>query len=369
MPEELRDNSLILGGLSFFVAFIMLFDLADPMARLVTDTTQTEQNYLEPSTVQERQQRTNDQTDLSATAEITSSNENTSHGGTKTTTATTTSKKSNRKPTDQITTDKNRQDYETQVSHHSSPDMDNLTKNGNYHRSENIDFVQTQQLPRVQQPVFERVLMPEKKRPVIKKLQDPKENSSERRIHTNASSSPVSYSLHGEYDDSEQHYQQALPHDYRTRSHSSIHHHATNQMSSNVVQKHKPYRNFGYDESADEIPPPRYVIRSNGATVQNRYRDYEDGGPPLLVIRDYSKSIPTSTYVDTYSTKPPIISAQNHESRSKKQQSASHFRNGHSNDTEFRTNYKPVRPGFVANAAKMWDRRAACDTGHLNTIV
>lgn len=42
VPWELHDNSIILGCLSFFVALIMLYDLSDPMARLVTDMTQTE---------------------------------------------------------------------------------------------------------------------------------------------------------------------------------------------------------------------------------------------------------------------------------------------------------------------------------------
>lgn len=42
VPWELHDNSIILGCLSFFVALIMLYDLSDPIARLVTDMTQTD---------------------------------------------------------------------------------------------------------------------------------------------------------------------------------------------------------------------------------------------------------------------------------------------------------------------------------------
>lgn len=42
VPWELHDNSIILGCLSFFVALIMMYDLSDPVARLVTDMTQTD---------------------------------------------------------------------------------------------------------------------------------------------------------------------------------------------------------------------------------------------------------------------------------------------------------------------------------------
>lgn len=46
-------------------------------------------------------------------------------------------------------------------------DVQDLAKHGNYHRSDSVDIVQTQRLPQAEQPVFERVLMPEKKRPTI----------------------------------------------------------------------------------------------------------------------------------------------------------------------------------------------------------
>lgn len=51
VPWELHDNSIILGCLSFFVALIMLYDLSDPMARLVTDMTQTDHDMQTTTTV------------------------------------------------------------------------------------------------------------------------------------------------------------------------------------------------------------------------------------------------------------------------------------------------------------------------------
>lgn len=339
----------------------MLFDLADPMARLVTDTTQTEQNYLESNTGQHHQ---TDQTDLSV-AITTSSNPPTSDQRT-----TNSSNNKQTQSTNQVSIDTNRQHYETQLSHQSSPDLDDLTKNGNYHRSENIDFVQTQQLPQVQQPVFERVLMPEKKRPTVKKGLNAKENSSNRHIQSNTS--PVLYSQHEDFTDDSyhtvKHYQQTSHNGHHIRPQSSMQQ-RHNQITSSSTHKQKPYQNFGYDESADEIPPPRYVIRSNGATVQNRYRDYEDGGPPLLVIRDYSKSIPTSTYVDSYSTKNQNVSNSRENRPSKKQHITTNRKNECCDNDGNKAHYNPIKPGFVANAAKMWDRRAAHQTGQLNTIV
>lgn len=51
-------------------------------------------------------------------------------------------------------------------------DVQDLAKHGNYHRSDSVDIVQTQRLPQAEQPVFERVLMPEKKRPTIQRANE-----------------------------------------------------------------------------------------------------------------------------------------------------------------------------------------------------
>lgn len=51
-------------------------------------------------------------------------------------------------------------------------DVHDLAKHGNYHRSDSVDIVQTQRLPQAEQPVFERVLMPEKKRPTIQRASE-----------------------------------------------------------------------------------------------------------------------------------------------------------------------------------------------------
>lgn len=59
------------------------------------------------------------------------------------------------------------------VSNDTSIDVQDLAKHGQYHRSDRVDFVHMQHLPQPEQPVFERVLLPEKKRPTINRIPDP----------------------------------------------------------------------------------------------------------------------------------------------------------------------------------------------------
>jgi hypothetical protein len=48
VPYGLIDNAIILGCLSFFVAFLMLIDLSDPLARWRSHLTQTENGMVQP---------------------------------------------------------------------------------------------------------------------------------------------------------------------------------------------------------------------------------------------------------------------------------------------------------------------------------
>lgn len=153
----------------------MLLDLADPMARLVADTTQTDDNYLpsQQSEINNHQlpNHTND-----------NHIDNNHHV-----------QQEKMQPTvNQVNYDidnnianvprrSNKNQNET-VETTSKTDVDEITRNGNYHRSDSFDFVQMQQLPHVQQPVFEQVLMPEKKRPAIQKISDPSINVIHREI-------------------------------------------------------------------------------------------------------------------------------------------------------------------------------------------
>lgn len=47
VPEELIDNAIVLGCLSFFVAFVFLIDLSEKMAKRRTDATQTDSNSID----------------------------------------------------------------------------------------------------------------------------------------------------------------------------------------------------------------------------------------------------------------------------------------------------------------------------------
>lgn len=133
IPDDLHDNAIILGCLSFFVAFMMLFDLADPMARHTTDTTQTD--FPSDTTHHQEIKVLNKDLNVPATA-----------------------------------------DAHIHSNEISAQELN--TNNGNYTRGDEVDFVQSKVLPTAQQPVFEKVLLPEKLRPHRKNVQDPKSNVS-----------------------------------------------------------------------------------------------------------------------------------------------------------------------------------------------
>lgn len=288
----------------------MLLDLADPMARLVADTTQTEAHFMAQQT------ETDVQNEEDAGCKIAPSNDGEyREAGPASIDPKSTNVQLHIEPNVAAP-------YNTN-SQLPSPDVDDITKNGNYHRSDSFDFVQMQQLPRVQQPVFERVLMPEKKRPAIQKVPDPRANVARQEI--------------------------------------VLHQSGPTQV----------YKNYAYDGGYGEpdAPPPRYASRGNTNSHQtNRYRDVEDGGPPMMVIRDYSRAIPTSTYA--YNTNKDNYGREAEHMQVACRNGSCGHKEHHRNSRNVKSaNNNPIRPGFVANAAKMWDRRAADHSVELNTIV
>lgn len=405
VPSELHDNSLILGCMSFFVAFIMLFDLADPMARHVTDTTQTETRYLTPPSEIQTPIPIPDANASTTVVVHTATNTDAADGNGSTTT------NRNGQLHVNIPQTRNGSVMERHTSPLSSPEVVDITKNGNYHRGDSIDFVHTQNLPTVEQPVFERVLMPEKKRPTFQKVPEPSTIVAHNVPgHTSTAHYPSSHSaiMHTPIDMNE--------HDYYSRRQMQQHHQCQphKQEQHHIDSRHiyKPYHNYGhveYDEHSDN-PPPRYVLKSNALTAHNRYRDDTAGsvGEPMMVIRNYSQPMHVSPAVNSKSNNHRLYEAKrsdadSHAKMSKttatttttppsnrghatppKSKSAGVYKqhstkrthcNGNGGDcgsddeVDFRKMNSAIRPGFVANAAKMWDQRAAEQANELNTIV
>lgn len=383
VPSELHDNSVILGCLSFFLAFIMLFDLADPMAHHVTDTTQTETRYLTPAS--ELQTPFPIPTILAIDTPVVDS------------TLATNQNSQLHVNIPQASTAQNGQNGQSAMKRHTSPlstpEMVDITKNGNYHRDDSIDFVHTQIFPTIEQPVFERVLMPEKKRPTFQKVPEPS-NVAAHNVHTSS-----------QYPSSQQISVMPAPSDLNEHDHYSRHQRQLEYQQHHMDrQRHvyKPYHNYGYeqyDEHSDNISP-RYVLKSNVLSAHNCAREEAvNNAEPMMVIRNYSQPIHVSTAVNekpdtqalykvkrsdtSHLPKMSLSAASNLSTSSKtngagvyKQQSATRTNCngigdnfGSDDEVDFRKMNSAIRPGFVVNAAKMWDQRAAEQANEFNTIV
>lgn len=405
VPPDLHDNSLILGLLSCLVGSMMVLDLADPMARHVSDTTQTETRYLTPSSEQ--------QTPIPIPSnETISANPTTNHEST----AIVNSPEgavSSCSPASQnmnlhvnipqshtLRNDESAQTMmDTQHRHAaplSSPEVVDIAKNGNYHRSDSIDFVHTRKMPTIEQPVFERILMPEKKRPTFQIISEPS-NLIGQNVHMMSAQNDEQtyYNRHRILED-QTHHQRSTPYNQP--------HHIDRQR-----HVHKPYHNHGYDDYNEQSdnPPPRYVLKSSVQPANTRYRD--NGGTiaePMVVIRNYSQPMhiaaatmnhessnhsyhETKAVASSHCQEPSMTTSANNKnirgyakpsnsgdpSTYKQASLRSHCKRNDAicdssdDDVDFRKMNSAIRPGFVANAAKMWDQRATHQREEFNTIV
>lgn len=410
VPFELHDNSLILGCMSFFVAFVMLFDLADPMARHVTDMTQTETRYLTPPSEVQTPIPMPDTNDTSVAVVHTSTNTDAIVDSNDSATNRNGRLRVNISSPTNGPNGSNGPSTERRTTPLSSPEVVDITKNGNYHRSDSIDFVHTEQLPTVEQPVFERVLMPKKKRPTFQKVPEPTTIAAHNvPAHHSSAHYPSSHNaiMHTPIDINEHDYysrhQMQQPHQRQSKQQQYRQQHHTDH------QQHicRPYHNYGYedyDEHSDN-PPPRYVLKSNALNAHKRYRDGAgSSGEPMMVIRNYSKPMLVATTANGNSNNHSLHEAKRSAiGRSKasptKTATPSNSRGygvqpknkgtgvykqhstqrthcngsgvdcGSDDEVDFRKMNSAIRPGFVANAAKMWDQRAAEQANELNTIV
>lgn len=309
VPQDLHDNAIILGTLSFFVALLILIDLADPMARHISDTTQTENNNNNANNVTPN-----------ATSPLKIPN-----GGTEVKHV---NRITNQQPADTFIQVHNVHE-DSRSENHSPPQSNiNIPLNGNYHRSDEVDFVQTKILPTPEQPVFEKVLLPEKRRPEKHNIPNPRENTSQTEFVTERIRD-----------------QRQTAYDQNNFSHQDQYH--------NLDLRHQPHQNYGYVK--DNIVTTRKLPVNHQHIPHQRYDNR-----PLMVIRDYSNSKANMSYEQRITSS--NYRRNNHcpSSRSSK----SHCRSHCSSDDD--ENVSAIQPGFVANAAKIWDNRVKRD---FNTVV
>ncbi len=348
VPSDLHDNAIILGCLSFFVALLILIDLADPMARHTSDTTQTE-NILQNNG------HIANPTNPTATSPLKIPN-----GGIE-------NKQINRITTPQQT-DTSIQVHDAQEDsrseNHSPPQSNgNIALNGTYHRSDEVDFVQTKILPRAEQPVFEKVLLPEKRRPEKQNIPNPRENTSQTEFVREQMIDPsqMHEQRQSAYDQKQTAYDQRhnyhdhkhTPHDQRQSSYDQNNFSHQDQYHNNMDYRYQPHQNYGYVR--DNVHTPRKLSSNQQQMPYDRY-----GNKPLMVIRDYSNSRANMSYEQRIKS----ASYRRNNNFNHSVSSRSHCKSHCSSDDD--ENISAVRPGFVATAAKIWDSKAKRD---FNTVV
>lgn len=243
-------------------------------------------------------------------------------------------------------------------NHSPQPSNVNIALNGNYHRSDEVDFVQTKILPKPEQPVFEKVLLPEKRRPEKQNVPNPRENTSQTEFVTeriidqtqNAydqrqtayDARQTSYDQRPTtYDQRQSSYEpRQSAYDQNNFGHQDFSHHP------NINIRYQPHQNYGY-------------VRDNLQRTRKQQFTYDNR--PLMVVRDYSNSRANMSYDQRI--KSASYRRSNNFNNSATRKSHCKNRDCSSDDDE---NISAIQPGFVANAAKVWDSRAKRD---FNTVV
>lgn len=354
VPSDLHDNVIILGCLSFLVALLILVDLADPIARHTSDTTQTENivhnGHIAGTTPTSALRLANggienkpinrttvpQQTDTATTIQVHDVHED--------------SRSENHSPpqtnVNNIAMNGNYHRND-EVDGPSQSNVNNIAMNGTYHRSDEVDFVQTKILPKAEQPVFEKVLLPEKRRPHKQNIPNPRENTSHMEFVTERIIDP-----RHNYDQRQAaHDQRQTAHDHTSFHQNNFSHH---QHSNNMNNRHQHHQNYGYVR--DNLHTPRQSSINQHQMPYDRY-----GNKPMMVVRDYSNSRANMSYDQRInSSSHRRNSNYNHSVSSSKSRCRSHC----SSDED--ENVSTIQPGFVATAAKIWDTRAKRD---FNTVV
>lgn len=247
-------------------------------------------------------------------------------------------------------------------NHSPPPSNVNIALHGNYHRSDEVDFVQTKILPRAEQPVFEKVLLPEKRRPEKQSIANPRENSSQtefvaERIDSRQAAYDQRQTTYDQrqtaYDPRQTDYDpRQTAYDPRPTAYDQNNFSYQDQYH-NIDSRHQPHQNYGYVR--DNMNATRRTSSS-----QQSYPYERNDNRPLMVVRDYSNARANMSYDQRIKSASYRRNNNFNSSVTKKSQCRSHCS---SDDDE---NVSAIRPGFVANAAKVWDNRAKRD---FNTVV
>lgn len=323
------------------MSLLILIDLADPMARHTSDTTQTETVVLNGSN---SNPTTTVPPNPPSNGRIPNGVEN--------------------KPINRIT---NPEQTETSIQIHDahedsrsenhSPPQSNIPLNGTYHRSDEVDFVQTNILPKAEQPVFEKVLLPEKRRPEKQNIPNPRENTSHTAFVTERVADPRMM-----YDQRQTDFdQKQTAYDNRNTSYdqNDFNHH---DEYRNFDYHHRPHQNYGFVK--DNVYTPRRLSSTSHQPTLSSYHQMpydRSGNRPLMVIRDYSNARANMSYEQRIKSGSQGRINPNY---SRSVSSKSHCKSRCSSDDD--ENISAVQPGFVATVAKIWDTRAKRD---FNTVV
>uniref|UniRef100_A0A182SCI6 MARVEL domain-containing protein n=1 Tax=Anopheles maculatus TaxID=74869 RepID=A0A182SCI6_9DIPT len=329
---DLHDNAIILGCLSFFVAILFVIDLADPLARMTAHMTQTETSALTAMDTPDRAMMKKDvSTDTEPTVFVVSKTDPNSHHH-----------------------HNQHQPAHQQQQHH---DLDHRDHHHDHH-----DYRDESPLNRSAESIVERKVYPSAQVPVFAHVRAPEES---RRI----AGKEIKYLPRQDYRD-RRNYRDAGPASYATNRASTNQpngSHQTRQQHSNVpgsyhdndsfVEDIQPSRRSTY-VPADKFDQEAMQMSSAPSSHHHRMRP-PPPAKPLNIIR--------TNFGSNHSS--PTESQHSAECRCS-QRSTSTRRLEDSGRDEFDS--PPIRPGFVANAAKKWDDRARSKSQPivgLNTMV
>lgn len=331
VPSDLHINAIILTCLSFFVGLMMLLDLADPMARYISDMTQTDFPQNGPP------------------APL--------------------AKELNRDPVPATT--------RTLVNVHEQPDNSNDrrsstgidTADGQYFRGDRVEFFQTQTLPTVQQPVFEKMLLPEKQRSKKQNIPDPKDNVAKLTYAGNDLNAGRQKQNRDRTDGIHR-----TEHQHRSDHQNRSEHQHRSEHQQRPENQHRP------DQNRADYRPDRRHDREYDHQTERNYNHQE-----LQTKIKNQRSAPQRNSPDRYDySLNQDYSRRSTYNYSKNQQNYDNFRRSPSNSRQNSGRRKnsccssvgddddrqpsAIQPGFVANAARFWDSKAK-KTNELNTIV
>lgn len=325
---DLHDNAIILGCLSFFVAILFVIDLADPLARMTAHMTQTEASSIAHDTPDAR----------AATLKKDVSTDTTEP------TVFVVSKP------EQLNSHHQHQHPPSQQHnhhHHDHPAAHEYREDSPLNRSAE-SIVERKVYPSAQVPVFAHVRAPEESRRIAgKEIQYlPRNDFRDRRNYRDAG--PASYATN-------------RPPTNHSNGHP-VRHHSTGAYHDNdsFVEDIQPSRRSTY-VPADKFDQEAMQMSSAPMSANNHYRTRPPPpAKPLNIIRTHFGSNHSS----------PTGSQHSAECRCS-QRSTSTRKLDDSGRDEFDSS-SPIRPGFVANAAKKWDDRARSKSQPivgLNTMV